>query len=286
MVKKLLALIIFLALAQPTWAATQGIKISPVSFDLTGLPGQKIENVVKVSNPSDREIGVTSAISDFQPQGENGGVEIASNYKYGLSSYLSVFPKSFSLGPGELQYVTVTIDLPKDLPAGARSGVVTFGNSSLAISGSGSVISGQVGVLITLNVLGNLKDQAKLESFDLPKVTVAGPVSLVVRVKNTGQTLAKFSGTVTIYNLLGSKVAEASLGPNNILPLAIRKFSGDWGEKNPFGLYRAELSGSFGQESLAATSYFVGFAPQWSLPTLTIIFVIVLWILHKRKILR
>lgn len=238
-------------------AANQGLKVAPEAFDLTGVAGQTIENVVRVSNPSNREAGVVASVEDFAPQGEEGGVEIKTGYKYGLSRYLSVSPKSFSLKPGELQYVTVTATIPKDAPAGARSGTVLFTGGREVTSSSGSTISGSLGVLLVLNIVGDAKDQAKLDSFTTKPVS-AGPVDFDVRVENTGATVNKFQGTVKIHNVFGTKVAEVPLGPSNILPGAIRHFRGSWMEKNPAGPYRAELTGSFGEVKISSSAFFVG----------------------------
>lgn len=269
-------------LAQPAYAA-EGIKISPVSFDLNGLPGQKVENVVKVSNPSDRDIAVTAEVSDFAPKGEEGGIELTSNYKYGLSHYVSIFPKSFSLKPGELQFVTVTIDIPKDAPAGARSGAVLFGSAAGQTVGSGSVISGQVGALFVLNILGDLKDQAKILGVSTPLAASRGPIDFSLRIQNTGSTVAKFQGTVSIYNLLGTKVAEVHLGPNNILPQAVRKFSGLYPEKDPVGIYRAEVSGAFGSTPVKTTFYFAGTSPTYLGPLSIAALILLVVFLHRRK---
>lgn len=264
----LIAVALLLSSVTPLLAATSGVKIVPVSFDLTGLPGQKIENVIKVSNPTDREIGVTSEIEDFAPLGEDGGITLQDGYKYGLSPFISIFPKSFSLKPGELQFVSLTINLPADVPGGARSGAVLFGSAAGVAESSGSVVSGQVGVLITLNILSDLKDQGKLASLDGPIVTSSGPTHISARIQNTGPTLSKFSGEISIFNILGTKVSSTSVGPNNILPEATRRFKAEWQEKYPVGLYRVELTGQFGQEKISGTTYFVGASPQYLGPAI------------------
>lgn len=278
------SLILLLGLATSAWAApTQGIKVAPLSFDLNALPGQKIENIVKVSNPSDREISVNAEVADFAPQGEDGGIEIAPGYKYGLSKYMSIFPKSFSLKPGELQFVTVTIDLPKDVPAGARSGAVLFGSAAGLISGSGSVVSGQVGALFVLNILGDLKDQAQIASVGIPRVSTRGPIPLDLRVLNSGGSVAKFKATVEIYNLLGSRVAALDLGPNNILPGAIRKFGARYEEHDPFGIYRAEVRGTFGTQTLTQSIYFAGASPNYLGPLGILGLVVLSLAMHRRR---
>ncbi len=284
MKKIIISLILLLGLSSPAWAApSQGIKIAPLSFDLNALPGQKIENIVKVSNPSDHEIAVTGDVQDFAPQGEEGGIEISPGYKYGLSKYIAIFPRAFSLKPGELQFVSVTIDLPKDVPAGARSGAVLFGSAGGVVSGSGSVVSGQVGALFVLNILGDLKDQARIASVAVPAVSGRGPVSLDLRIQNTGASVVKFKGTVDIYNLLGSKVGSIDLGPNNILPGAIRKFGGQYGERDPFGIYRAEVKGTFGTQAIGQTIYFAGASPNYLGPIGILGLVVLTLAMHRRK---
>lgn len=283
MLKILIIVFVFLAgSATNLLAAASGVKIVPASFDLTGLPGQKIENVIKVSNPTDRTIAVTSEIEDFAPLGEDGGITLQDGYKYGLSPFITIFPKSFSLSPGELQFVSLTIDLPADLPGGARSGAVLFGSAAGLPEGSGSVVSGQVGVLITLNVLGDLKDEASLVSLEVPSLATTGPVGVSARIQNTGTTLAKFSGEINIYNLLGTKVASLPLGPNNILPEAVRRFKGEWDEETPAGWYRVELTGQFGQEKISGTSYLIGLSPKFLGPGIFLALLLVA-VIYKRK---
>ncbi len=144
-------------------------------------------------------------------------------------------------------------------------------------------MSGQVGALFVLNILGDLKDQAELASVNVPAVSARGPVQLDLRVRNTGGSVAKFKASVEIYNLLGAKVATLDLGPNNILPGAVRKFSGQYGERDPFGIYRAEVRGSFGTQTLNQTIYFAGASPNYLGPLGILGLVLLSLAMHRRR---
>ena len=70
--KKFILLILFfggLILARAILAQVS-VGISPLVFEITGNPGDVIENQVKVYNPSDSDVGIKMTVEDIAPTGE------------------------------------------------------------------------------------------------------------------------------------------------------------------------------------------------------------------------
>ncbi|GAI22886.1 unnamed protein product, partial [marine sediment metagenome] len=96
----------------PLFFAQAAVGISPVTFELTGSPGDVIINQLKVYNPSsDTIIGIKMEVEDIAPTGETGHVTVepAETETYSLARWVKTEPEEFTLNPREEKFVTFTI---------------------------------------------------------------------------------------------------------------------------------------------------------------------------------
>jgi hypothetical protein len=218
------------------------------------------------------------------PNGERGGVEIMPPTQVvtgqNIPDWSSISPRTFSLAAGGEQ----RIDLKITVPASAEPGGF-YATLLVRREGSGTINGAQIdtylGTNILLTVNGTVSESAKVESFKTDRFYYGNsPVHFEFRVKNNGSVHIAPTGTVTMKRLFGTSHEAVALDALNVLPTAIRSIPIDWypgrqlaedgsirtSARLPwFGIYRAELSSSYGDANLpltATSGWFLVMAPR------------------------
>lgn len=261
------------------------IVVSPPSFELTAAPGKVITNVIKVTNPSDKAIAVSTSSKDFVASGEEGSAAISEeDSSFSLAKWITVEPTTATILPKATANFTYTISVPKDAEPGGHFGTVLFRmGGEEKVSGSGAALASEIGSIILLNLTGKTKEEAKLISFEpLMKVKEYGPVSLEYRIQNKGNVHVKPVGEITIKDMLGRLVYEENVDPKNVLPASIRKNDFVWNKKWLFGKFRAKINLTYGSDKKVMT----GETQFWVMPykvivAATVVLVLVITYLSK-----
>lgn len=275
--------------------AGRGVTIIPPSFELYANPGDSLTDKLRVRNDSGVETKYSILVEDFKAVGEEGGVGLVddpqSNTTYSLAKWVEPEPKSFTIGSGQEKQINFNINVPKNAEPGGHYGsiLVKIGDEG-QVANSGASVSSRVGSLILLRVSGNVNEDASVSSFKSDKgYYEKAPVSLALRVKNTGNNHIKPKGTIVITNIFGQKVDQIDLTGKNVLPGAIRKMNTEW---KPKGLlanrYTATLVATYGQndgQSLSGATSFIVF-PKYLIAICVIVLIIILAMISGRKKLK
>ncbi len=247
-------------------ALSQGttIGISPVTFELTGNPGDTIVNQIKIYNPSeDTTIGIVMEVEDITPKGEEGQVsaEPAESETFSLMKWVKVDPVEFVLSPKSQEFVTFTITIPQNAEPGGHYGAVLARTKMATGPGfTGAAISQRVGSVILLSVAGQVKEELEVNDFSAPYYSEYGPVNFSVKFENKGTVHVKPKGYITVTDWLGRKVADIELPEKKVLPGAVRKIEIPWNTKWLLsGRYTATLHGSYGVSNLSFETVVISF---------------------------
>ncbi|KPJ56953.1 hypothetical protein AMJ49_03510 [Parcubacteria bacterium DG_74_2] len=288
MKKNFLLILIFggLILA-PAIFAQVSIGISPLVFEITGNPGDVIENQVKIYNPSDVTISIRMTVEDIAPTGEAGHVvvEPAETETYSIAKWTKSEPEEFVLKPKEEKWVKFTISIPENAEPGGHYGTIVAGSTQVVGGGiTGAVIVPRVGTLVLLVVPGQMEESLIVKDLTAPKYSEYGPINFAIRFENEGTVHVKPKGQIVITNWLGKKVGSIPFPERNVLPEAIRKFEASWDKKWLWaGRYTATLTGSYGMNNLLLTPTVITF---WAFPWkigLVILAIIVFIILSRKR---
>ncbi len=264
-----------------------GLTLSPPTFEITGNPGDTITNTVRVENTNDFPLTLTVDRRNFTAQGEEGSVGLTDEVtSYSLASWINVSPQSTTIAAKSTRSFTFTINIPLNAEPGGHFGSLVFRTiPSSTLSGSGAALAQEIGSLILLNVSGYSVQEAKIVGFEPTQSFFEyGPVTLSARVENVGNVHVKPGGTITITNMLGSKVSTLKVEGKNVLPGAIRKLDSVWDNKWGFGRYTATFVMVYGSDltqRAAVTNFFI-------LPYRLIFFILVfatilIFILYKMR---
>lgn len=275
------------ALAQSA-TPSLGLTLSPPTFEITGNPGDTITNTVRLENTNDFPISLAVDRRNFTAQGEEGSVGLTEEATaYSLASWISVSPETTTIPGKTTRSFTYTISIPLNAEPGGHFGSLVFRTiPSAALSGSGAALAQEIGSLILLNVSGYSIQDARIVDFEpTQSLFEYGPITLSARVENLGNVHVKPSGTVTITNTFGSKVASLKVEGKNVLPGAIRKLETVWDNKWGFGRYTATFVMVYGTDltQRAAVTNFYVFPYRLVLVIIVIALVIGLVLYKMRK---
>lgn len=277
--------------AQVTTGGGNGFRISPVRSEFVIEKGKSQQLTVNIENPTDANVTAEPVVNDFiSSDNETGEPRLI------LDDSIPPPKNSFKrlvdtqapiqLGPREKKDITITIRVPADANPGGYYGAIRFVPSST--TGAGNVgLTASVGTIVLVRVPGNLT-----ERLDLVELTTAqngkaksfftsGDVSVLSRIKNSGDIHLQPFGKVQVKNMFGKVVHEYEFNNTdpraNILPDSIRKFEdsvpkpkGGW-----LGRYTvvANLGISQGSGDLISSSTTFWYMPAWSLIALLILLV-------------
>ncbi len=314
----ILASIALIAIGQPVSAATtQGITVSPPTYELSANPGDTLSNTIRVTNESDAAVTLTASAQDFTVAGTEGSVKVADDAKTNaFASWFSFTTTQIPLAAKSSALVPFTIRVPKNAEPGGHFATVLFNPVVAASSNStGASVIQRVGSLILMKVSGAVTEAGSIKSFRTKnfigdwqtvtgsdgktKIYVAsgedlnnekpksyfnqGPIAFDLVFKNSGNVHFKPAGTVTIYDIFGRKVDQVALDPRNVFPGGERRISVIWPTKSLWGgYYRAQVAAVYGSQNKILTAETVFWAfPLWVL-IMAIVILVLLFVLRKR----
>ncbi len=306
-------------LANPVFAAplSQGITVSPPTYELSANPNDVLSNTIRVTNDSDTPVTLAVSAQDFKVGGTEGSVTVTDNS--GPTSFAGWF--SFSTPQVQLAgkasaLVPFKITVPKGAEPGGHFATVLFNPVvSANTSSTGASVIQRVGSLILMKVSGAINEAGSIKSFNAKsfkgsyqtvtasdgktKIYIAaaedlgheapqsyfdhGPVAFDLLFHNSGNVHFKPAGTVTIYDVFGHKVDQVALDPRNVFPGGERRVTVIWPVKSLWGgYYRAQVAAVYGSQNKILTAETVFWAfPGWVIIAILVL-LIPLVVLHRR----
>ncbi|MDB5182456.1 MAG: hypothetical protein JWO47_240 [Candidatus Saccharibacteria bacterium] len=276
------------AYAQATTPKANGYRISPLRTELTIEKGTSQTATVSIENPSKVPFKVKGVINDFEASdSENGQPGLLLDGSYAPSHSLKRFvsdPAEVDLAPNERKEVKVVISIPSNAAAGGYYGAIRFLPVE-TVAGANVSLAASVGSLFLVNVPGNINEHLQLLQFgaasngSIKKVITGGPVSIITRFKNDGDTHEKPFGKIQVKDSKGKVVAEEEINnvepKSNVLPASIRKFETKLKNSKWFGYYTVTAGYGYnpsnGELITAKASFW--YVPFWVL-ALVIIFIL------------
>ncbi len=178
--------------------------------------------------------------------------------------------KTFTIG--------ITISVPTYAEAGGYYGAIRFVPIIPTEEGRNVALTASIGTIVLVTVPGELRQQLDLVQFSAAQAKTArgflvgGDVSVLTRLKNSGNIHVQPFGKVQVINMFGKTVheyefnqADTSGERSSVLPDSIRKFVDDLPkEKKLLGRYTIKMNLTYtdgGGEIISANSTF------WYFPT-------------------
>jgi len=211
------------------------ITISPLKSFFSIEPGQKTQGSIFISNPSTKKLRVKPRVVSFETIDDQGTLQINEG---DFSDYIRLPVSVFELEADQKREIKFEVIAPQNANGGQYLSVLFA--TDVIEDGAGSFFSGEVGSLVFLEILGELKREIKIKNFDVDPINWKKP-KIKVTLKNTGNThLAPF-GEMKIYNWRQKQIDLIPFYFPEILPGKERTVEYEV-YKNLLGKYTAELN--------------------------------------------
>jgi hypothetical protein len=294
----------------------KALTVSPPQVEMTLVPGQKAEMVIKLYNEEETDLTLYTDSALFTSNNVDGlPVYDFNASKEDISTWFEVEKGPITLKSKERKSIPVTINTPTNAGPGGHYAVLAFSkNPPKSDSGTTQIsIASQIGVLILARIEGEIQEAGQISSFisDAKQYRYL-PVNFRTIFNNTGNVHLRPTGKIIINNTFGKKTAELNFNEANsaVLPDSSRTYDSVWqkaqnvsengniwskfwqaykNEKNNFGLgkYTANLQIQAGTNKPFTTAASATF---WVLPwhmllvwlIVLVIVVILLIVLIKR----
>ena len=254
-------------------------RLGDEDYSLRVAPGQTIQAVIEVRNPSDYPVTVETFPRDFII-GADGETPIPVedgeiNTRWQLSSWLTLTPNYAVIEPRGASTILVTIDVPADAMPGGHYAMVLHKpvvNANSTETATGAQINAQVGTLLYVLVDGPVTEEANINTFAFRNFSEMGPVPYEFTIHNGSSMHIRPDAHIIIKNMLGGHSGVIEVDDKNIYPDSSRSYSGQWDKKWGFGRYSAELVATFGTQGTAVTAV----SHFWILPIRLILLLLLL----------
>lgn len=207
--------------------------VSPSIVDgITVEPGARIQFEFRVLNDAGRDTQVAFRTQNFRADsGEEGGQEFIEEQlpaASDLASWIQVATEENTVPAGGEISAYAIVTVPENADPGGHYAVIWTSEESA--QGNGNVsISSNVGLLVLINVTGDVDEDAEIVDFTADKTRASAlPIQFTTRVANKGSVYFKPKGEIRITNMFGKQVAAIDINPNqsNVLPGSIRRLNG------------------------------------------------------------
>lgn len=264
------------------------LQVSPSKLDLDLTPGKKIEASFQVQNTGNKEFDFKVEVTPYTVVDEeyepNYGDE--SNYT-DLVKWVTFSQTEGSVEPDGSVKIDVTIDVPKDVPAGGQYAAVMVSVDRGAGDGDDGAAIGmtqRIGLIMYSTVDGNTRKEGKVIENKIPMFRFQPPIAATSLIENTGNVHATATYTLQVFPLFGSEEVysnEDNPETRVILPETKRYNEVTWDGAPSLGIFKVRQTIDFlGKESV--TEKIVFLCPIWFLfIILLLIFAIIFWIVSR-----
>ncbi|MDD2786401.1 MAG: hypothetical protein PHS79_05980 [Patescibacteria group bacterium] len=230
-------LILLLILPLVSWfllpPRANALTVSPVLVNQDIAPGTRANGKMLIINDGTQTQTYYVSVQSFVPIGEEGEQQyLDENIVSGLPSWFRFAQTTYTVGPLETVEVPYSIAVPQNGEPGGHYATVFFStNPNEASQGTSINIAAKTGILYLINVSGNVKEMADIESFRVNQNIFSHlPAMMSLRIRNTGSVHFIPVGTLTVRNIFGGIVARVPTNPKKsaVLPNSIRRLDTWW----------------------------------------------------------
>ena len=260
---------------------SSGYEVSPVRQELTIEKGQSKTVTLNIKNLTQSTKTTRAIVNDFEAGDEENGQPrfVSDDSSTGGNSFKTLVSDipDITLEPQQKLQVDIVISVPADAYAGGYYGAIRFVDASVE-NDQNVTMSASTGTIFLVEVPGDLTESMELVEFTPAQdgsnsrffVGEGDNISIVTRLRNTGNIHVKPFGKVTITDSDGNTVETFefnNIEPRaNVLPDSIRRFEDKLQNQKWFGKYTVTANLGYGTTgSLITASTYFWVVPLWLL---------------------
>lgn len=235
--------------AKPGTRPLGGITVSP-AFQQVGIAATDTskEGQIKLTNQTGEPLEFSLAITDFGSLDETGGVlfigkdQRSLNYRYGLSSWLSLQQDRIVIEAGQTKAILFTVTNKDSMAPGGHYGALIITPIGLGQDPHKVDVQQELTSLLFVKKAGGERYQIGLPDVSATRNLFSQPGSVTLRFHNGGNVHVIPRGIITITDPRGEQVKQGIVNDGSaiILPQAFRQLTVPL-----YGLNRAWLPGRY-----------------------------------------
>lgn len=266
------------------------IQITPAKVELDLEPGKVTTMKFKVQNTGAKEFEYQVFASPYSVSNEKYEQDFSAENKYTyLAKWIKFSEESGKIAPDGEEEITVTVEVPKDVPAGGQYAAIfaRMIEPESENDTTGITALKQVGMLIySTNVDGNTRETGNIVEAKVPSFMFAPPIKATSVVENTGNVHADATYIMQVYPLFGDEEVytnEENPEKRTILPETRRLNTLTWDGAPQLGIFKVKQTVKFLDE-VKEIEKVVFICPIWFLLIiLVLIFLAVFWIVSRTR---
>ncbi len=256
--------------------------LEPAKVEIFLDAGSSQTKILNILNRTDKTLEFKIEVEDFSgSQDPNQTVILMGDVKgpYSLKDYIIPEVNTFTLEPQQKILLPITINIPLDAEPGGLYGSVLVSSEAGVKSGTGTSIVSRLGALFFIGVNGDVIQSGQLTSFK--KIDSEEGSRFELLFANDGNVHLNPSGSIQIYNLIGTQIDEVDIEPYFAMPNSVRFREVDWVSGKLFGRYKAVASIDRGYDNMIDELEIIFWVISYKI-LLTIVGIILLLILIIR----
>lgn len=190
------------------------ITVGPVRLEYNVNPGDTVSGSLFLENEQTQEQTFYSSSQSFT---ETNGNRTFTTEAVGLPTWIHT-SSSVTLAAGAQTEVPFTIDIPSDAPPGGQYAAIWWSTSPPPKGGGQFAVVSRAGILVYLQVSGNIKEAAQVTDLRAPASVfwTSSPMNIDMTFTDTGNTYLKPGGAVNMINIFGITQASAVVNPYGV----------------------------------------------------------------------
>ena len=225
-------------------ADSVGVSVDQSVFAFSIAPGATQDVTINVHSLSSSTQKMSVETEDFVVGDNNSITQLTDNNpQFGMKNWVSADQNDWFLDGGQNQAIKLTVSVPSDASVGAHYAIANI-KALPQIDGQNfqqTIVGGQVGVYLLLNVKGAANGSGNLSKFSAPIIANKN-ASLKADFQNTGNILYIPHGEIQMQNLLTRKQTTIETEKHFVFPGKDFSFEMNWPLDSVFGIYKAQAS--------------------------------------------
>ena len=294
----LLALIVACFGVMPATAADipeYRLQVSPVTLDLTLEPGTSSSDTFEVQNTGSKGYNFELGVTPYSVKGNDYNPDYETETAYNdITEWITFSQDKGRVEAGENQEITVTVNVPEDVPSGGQYAMVYVQMTREFDDGSeesgeqtttGISVNQRAGIVIIAEVEGgNTRREGQVLETKIPTILFNPPITATSLVENTGNVHATAYYTLQVFPLFGDEEVytnEENPATLTILPETQRFNSISWDGAPQLGIFRVRETVTI-LDDTQTIEKIVFLCPIWFLfLILLIIFFVIFWLFSR-----
>lgn len=253
-------------------AKYEEITMSPTTQKYEIDAGESYSSSFKVVNNGNTDYTFTVYARPFSVEGEGYATDYsAESARSDAYQWVQFGITESALKPGETADIPYTVRVPQGAGIGGHYAVLFAETQPDEDEAQGSQIvrKKRVGMVLRVNVGGDIRESGSVIESSLPFIHFRAPLTSSLRVRNTGNVDFDVISMINVTDVFGNLKYSATKPDTTVYPDTIRRIEQNWEDVAWLGLYKVDLSATYLDKEFSRSRY-VLVVPRWFIALIVI----------------